>query len=135
MQFAAAKADCVTMLFLLYACSHDGKVDEGLEYFGLMIMAGFGPSPGLQHYTAMLDLLGRNGDFRKIEHALLRAEMPMEANVSVWLCVLGACRTHRNMELGNRAFANAANLKPDNASAYLLLSNLYVDCCYDEVNR
>jgi pentatricopeptide repeat protein len=132
MQFAGVKADCVTMLFLLYACSHDGKVDEGLECFGL-IMACFGPCPDLQHYIAMLDLLGRNGDFQKIEHALLRAEMPMQTDVSVWLCVLGTCRTHRNMELGNRAFANAVNLKPDNASAYLLLSNLYVDCCYDEV--
>lgn len=52
--------DDITFVGVLSACSHSGLVTEGRQYFGSMKRV-FGIEPKLEHYSRMIDLLGRVG--------------------------------------------------------------------------
>lgn len=49
----------------------------------------------------VVDLLGRAGQLE--EAKLLIANMPLEPNGATWGSLLGACKTHGNVELGELA--------------------------------
>ena len=51
----------------------------------------------------------------------------MQPDLTVWLCILGACSTHGNLELAEVAFENAVRMHPEQSTAYVLMSNIYVD--------
>jgi pentatricopeptide repeat protein len=123
MVLAGVEVDKVTFVSLFSACAHCGLVGEGLEYFVAM-NKDYGIVPDMKHYGSILNLLGRAGDFTRVESVLER--MPMEADITLWLCLLGAC-THGNLELAERAFENAVTLQPTHASPYVLMSNIYAD--------
>jgi pentatricopeptide repeat protein len=116
--------DGITLASVLSACSHGGLVDQGLDHFE-DLCTRFGISPDLKHYSTVIDLLGRAGGLTMLEDLLAR--MPVEADLSIWLPLLGACRLHGNADLGKQAFANAVDLKPTRASAYVIMSNIYAD--------
>ncbi|KAJ7231027.1 hypothetical protein O6H91_Y458300 [Diphasiastrum complanatum] len=62
--------------------------------------------------------------------------MPIQPDAVVWMALLGACKNHGNVELGRRAFESILKLEPDNAAAFVLLSNMYVAAGrWDEVAR
>nr|BAJ53121.1 JHL07K02.11 [Jatropha curcas] len=111
--------DSLTFLGILKACSHCGLVKEGRKYFDLMENY-YSIKPQLEHYGAMVDLLGRAGLLDEA-YAMITA-MPMEPDVIVWRILLSACRTHRNTELGEVAVANISGPK---SGDYVLLSNIY----------
>ncbi|KAJ1258336.1 hypothetical protein BS78_10G067700 [Paspalum vaginatum] len=112
-----------TFLSVLYACSHGGFVDEGREVFRVMTNE-YRISPGIEHCTCMVDLLGRAG---KLNEALeLISEFPQNAiGPGVWGALLGACMVHKNSDLAKLASQKLFELDPDNAGYYALLSNLY----------
>lgn len=113
--------DSITFLGLLTACSHCGLVEEGCKYFDHM-RSRYSIQPQLEHYGAMVDLLGRAGH---IEEAYgLITSMTMEPDVVVWRALLSACRTFKRLELGEVAIANISRLM---GGDYVLLSNMY---CY-----
>ena len=58
-------------------------------------------------------------------------QMPMQADITLWLCLLGAC-THGNLELAIRAFENAVSLQPTHATPYVIMSNIYADAGMQE---
>eukprot|EP00257_Ricinus_communis_P020366 XP_015579580.1 pentatricopeptide repeat-containing protein At5g27110-like [Ricinus communis] len=60
LQQSKASPDAVTFLAVLSACSHAGLVDKGYYYFNQMI-TNYGIKPGLEHYSCLIDLLGRAG--------------------------------------------------------------------------
>lgn len=124
MQLAGANPNAVTFVSLLSACSYAGLVDKGVEYFESM-SRDYGVTPEIEHYVTMVDLLGRAGCFVMLEHLL--SSMPMQPNLDLWLCLLGACRKHRRVVLGEEAFNRAVSLDPTHASAYVLMSNVYAD--------
>lgn len=130
------RPDEVTCLLVLSACSHNGLVAQALEYFNSMIH-DHELSADLRHYGIMVNLLGRAGDFRHIEGLL--GQMAMEANLTIWLCLLGACRLHGNLVIAMEAFEQAVRLQPKRATAYVLMSNIYGDAgmhkCADEVEH
>ncbi|KAH7352739.1 hypothetical protein KP509_19G061300 [Ceratopteris richardii] len=77
MQQEGLKADEVTVLSLLSACSHIGKEIDALRYFNKMqIQCGIEPTH--THYTCIADLVSRNG-YLKEGHDLLRT-MPFLPN-------------------------------------------------------
>nr|UPT48987.1 pentatricopeptide repeat protein AaPPR1260 [Agave angustifolia] len=86
----------VTFLSLLYACSHSGLKDKGMEYFNLMKQK-YGLEPSLKHYTCIVDLLGRSGCLEEAE-AMIRS-MPHRADGVIWKTLLSACKTHKNVEM------------------------------------
>ncbi|CAH8271332.1 unnamed protein product [Arabidopsis lyrata] len=118
------KLDGVTLLVVLYACSHSGMIDQGMEYFNRM-KTDFGVSPGPEHYACLVDLLGRAG---RLNAALrLIEEMPMEPPPVVWVALLSCCRIHGKVELGEYAAKKITELASNNDGSYTLLSNMYAN--------
>ncbi|XP_052182182.1 pentatricopeptide repeat-containing protein At5g50990 [Diospyros lotus] len=110
--------DSITFLGIFTACSHCGLVEQGQKFFNLMMF--YTVQPQLEHYGAMVDLLGRAGHLDEA-YALIK-EMPMEPDIVIWRALLSACRTWRNSDLGEVAIKKIENL---NSGDYVLLSNIY----------
>lgn len=122
MVLAGNRPDTVTFSALLYACSHSGLVNEGLEYFDSMVTY-HGINPEIEHYVCIIDLVARAGFFSKAESLI--SQLPVKPNLTIWVSVLGACRKHGNVLLGRQAFNSALQLDPKHAAAYVLMSNIY----------
>ncbi|KGN43485.1 pentatricopeptide repeat-containing protein At3g46790, chloroplastic [Cucumis sativus] len=93
------KPDELTFTSLLTACSHGGLIEKGKEYFGMMRME-FHLRPGLQHYTCMVDLLGRSGQVEEAEKLIM--EMEIEPDEALWGAMLSACRIHGKVDVADR---------------------------------
>ncbi|CAM6004365.1 unnamed protein product, partial [Sphagnum balticum] len=114
--------DDITFVCLLSACSHAGFVDEGLRFNALMTTVYRIPAK-LEHYTCMVDLLGRAGHLQEAENMI--QGMPCKPNAAIWRALLGACRVHGNVEMGECMAKRVLELEPKNAAGFVLLSNLY----------
>ncbi|XP_052168155.1 pentatricopeptide repeat-containing protein At4g02750 [Oryza glaberrima] len=122
MRTTSTKPDDITLVGVLAACSHSGLVEKGISYFYSM-HHDFGVTAKPEHYTCMIDLLGRAG--RLAEAHDLMKDMPFEPDSTMWGALLGASRIHRNPELGRSAAEKIFELEPENAGMYVLLSNIY----------
>ena len=112
----------ITFTSVLHACSHRGLVDDGLTLFKYMI-ENYPSSPLPNHYTCVVDLLGRAG--RLDEAYDLIKSMPFQQNHSIWGALLGACLIHQNVELGEVAAERLFELEPESTGNYILLANIY----------
>lgn len=112
----------ITFISVLSACAHTGKVDEGEKYFNMM-KEKFGIEPEAEHYSCMIDLLGRAGKLDKAERII--ETMPFDPGSIEWAALLGACRKHGNVELAVKAANKFLQLEPYNAAPYVMLSNVY----------
>ncbi|XP_031129920.1 pentatricopeptide repeat-containing protein At3g57430, chloroplastic [Ipomoea triloba] len=117
------KLNEVTFIAIFAACSHSGMVEEGRKLFYEM-KDGYGVEPSADHYACLVDLLGRAG---KLEEAyqLINKMPPGHNKIGAWSSLLGACRVHQNVELGEISAKNLFELEPNVASHYVLLSNIY----------
>eukprot|EP01018_Ginkgo_biloba_P016404 Gb_25555 [translate_table: standard] len=122
MQLAGKKPNYITFVSILSACSHAGLVDEGWHYFDCMIQVHC-ITPRAEHYTCMVDLLGRAGHLDKAYELI--SKMPIEPGANVWGALLGACRIHNDIHLGKHAAEHLFELNPQNAGTYVVLSNIY----------
>lgn len=123
MQLVGTRPNAVTFLCLLSACNHAGLVDEGILYFESMTRV-YGIAPNIDHYGSMVDLLARAGYFEMVEELI--STMSVQPDLSMWLCLLGACRKHAGkVGLAKQAFERAVALLPNHASAYVLMSSIY----------
>mgnify|MGYP002775694835 FL=1 len=118
------KPDGITFTYILTACCHGGLVEKGIDYLESM-SRDYGLSPEIGHYSTVLDLLGRAGDFVRVRDLL--SSMPMYPNLAMWLGLLGACQMHGNVELARHAYNEAVHLQPKQATAYVLVLNTYAD--------
>lgn len=124
MESSGTKPNYITVVGVLFACSHAGLVDKGRSYFESMEKS-FGIKPGREHFGCMVDILGRAG---KLDEAVkLIHRMEPEPDAVTWRTLLGACRIHRNMDLAAYAAKRVLNLDPDDAGTYILLSNIYAN--------
>lgn len=122
MKKAGIRPNYVTILGVLFACSHAGLVDKGLYYFNSMQKL-FGIEPGREHYGCVIDLLGRAG---KLDEAIkMIHDMKSEPDAVTWRALLGSCRVHQNIDHAVYAAKQILALDPDDAGTYILLSNLY----------
>ncbi|KAK7252866.1 hypothetical protein RIF29_37118 [Crotalaria pallida] len=122
MQARGLCPDEITFTGLLSACSHSGLVDIGRYYFDMM-SSSFGISPDVAHYACMVDLLGRGGLLG--EAMTLIQKMPIRPDVVVWGALLGACRTHGNLEIGKPIMKQLLELGRYDSGLYVLLANMY----------
>ncbi|KAK1422690.1 hypothetical protein QVD17_17976 [Tagetes erecta] len=112
----------VTLVSVLCACNHAGLVTQAKHYFETMEDV-FGIKPTQEHYACMIDILGRAG---KLDEAMnLVNSMPFEANASVWGALLGAAKTHKNVDLGQLAAQKLMLLDPEKSGTHVLLANIY----------
>ncbi|KAF3785892.1 Pentatricopeptide repeat-containing protein [Nymphaea thermarum] len=113
--------DGITFVGVLTACNHAGLVDEGSCYFKSMTSI-YHVQPTMEHYACMVDLYSRAG---QLESAMsFIDEMPFPAGPTVWRTLLGGCRIHRNLKLGELAADKLMSLEPHDSAAYVLLSNI-----------
>ncbi|RVW35864.1 Pentatricopeptide repeat-containing protein [Vitis vinifera] len=96
----------VTFLAILSACSHTGLVEEGLRIFTSM-QEDYNIEAKAEHYTCMVDLLGRAGQLEDAKEFV--EKMPIEPEVSTWGALLGACRVHKDMDMGRLAAQRLLN--------------------------
>ncbi|CAL5342801.1 unnamed protein product [Camellia sinensis] len=114
-------ANDVTFLSLLYACSHCGLKDKGLQFFNLMIEK-YGLEPQLEHYTCVVDLLGRSGRLEEAE-GFIRT-MPVKKDAIIWKTLLSACKIHKNADIAKRIAEEVLRFDPQDSAPYVLLSNI-----------
>uniref|UniRef100_A0A2N9FNR3 Uncharacterized protein n=1 Tax=Fagus sylvatica TaxID=28930 RepID=A0A2N9FNR3_FAGSY len=134
MQQSNAKPDIVTFLAVLSACSHAGLVDEGCYYFNKMI-AQYGIRPRIEHYSCLIDLLGRAGRLHEA-YGILRSTPEISEDVGLLSTLFSACRLHRNVELGVEIARLLIEKDPDDPSTYIILSNMYASAKkWDEVRK
>ncbi|KAM1890552.1 hypothetical protein ACFX14_033924 [Malus domestica] len=96
------RPNSATFISLLSACSHSGLATEGCDAF-CSLKWKFGIEPDLDHYTSIVDLLGR---FGKLKEALADVEF-----------------TVSERDVGEHAAQRLLELEPDNARYHTLLSN------------
>ncbi|KAA8516161.1 hypothetical protein F0562_019340 [Nyssa sinensis] len=122
MQGAGIQPDAITFTALLSSCKHSGLIDEGWKYFDSMSI-DYNIIPTIEHYSCMVDLLGRTGYLDEAWDFI--QAMPLAPDATIWGALLGSCRTHENLELAKIAAKNLFRLEPYNPANYVLMMNLY----------
>ncbi|XP_004149535.1 pentatricopeptide repeat-containing protein At4g02750 [Cucumis sativus] len=125
--------DEVTFTGLLSACNHGGFVDQGLNLFKSMTET-YSIKPQSEHYACVINLLGRVG---RLEEAVEIVQgMKTVSSAKIWGALLWACRIHHNLELAKYSAERLLALEPQNASNYVLLSNMHAEAGrWDMVER
>ncbi|KAK4799341.1 hypothetical protein SAY86_024706 [Trapa natans] len=111
----------ITFISVLSACAHTGRVLEGKKCFEMMSRLEI--EPEAEHYSCMIDLLGRAGNLDEAEKLI--ETMPFSPGSIGWAALLGACRNHGNMDAAINAAHHFLELVPLNATPYVILSNIY----------
>lgn len=125
MQGHGLRPNNVTLLGILHACSHAGRVDAGLKYLKSM-QRDYGIEPCVKHYTCAVDMLGRAG--RLDEAYGLAKEVKAEGGdaLMLWSALLSSSRTHGRVDIADEAGKRIAEFDRDVAGAFVVMSNTYV---------
>nr|KYP71731.1 Pentatricopeptide repeat-containing protein At4g02750 family [Cajanus cajan] len=121
MKKAGFTPDEVTFLNVLSACVHAGLVEEGEKHFTSMLTE-YGIQTEMEHYTCMVDLYGKAGQFDKAENLI--KNLPFEPDVVLWGALLAACGLHSNLQLGEYAAERIRKLESNNPISYSMLSKI-----------
>ena len=114
--------DEVTFVAVITACARSKFVVLGLGFFQSM-WCDFGVVPRMVHYGCVVDLLGRAGLLEEATEFIKR--MPFEPDATVLGALLGACKVHGAIELGNEVGRRLLELQPHHCGRYVTLSNIY----------
>ncbi|RZC54551.1 hypothetical protein C5167_013405 [Papaver somniferum] len=107
----------------LSACGHAGRVKEGWEIFDNM-ERDFLIKPRMEHYSCMVDLLGRAGSLQEALEFIVG--MPEKPNSDVWAALLGASTIHGDVELADFAAKELFKISSkERPGAYMALSNTF----------
>ncbi|CAL4998940.1 unnamed protein product [Urochloa decumbens] len=112
-----------TFTGVLSACSHSGLVDEGFRFFDMM-RCEYRLKANVRHYGCIVDLMGRAGLLDEA-YELVTKEMRVAPDATIWRTLLGACRIHGHVDLGERVISHLIELKAQQAGDYVLLLNTY----------
>ncbi|KAJ6774572.1 hypothetical protein OIU79_017879 [Salix purpurea] len=142
MQESGVETDEITLLGVISACAQLGAakyadwirdVAEKSEFGGKhsvvifeLMEKCYGIKPSADHYTCMVDLLGRAGRLQEA-HELVKT-MPIEPHGGVWGALLGACRIHKSPDIAAIAANHLFELEPYCIGNYVLLANVYASC-------
>lgn len=99
-----------------------GVVEIGLELFQSM-EGEFGLVPLMEHYGCVVDLLARAGLLREASEFIRR--MPFEPDASVLGALLGACKIHGAIVLGNEVGSRLLELQPRHCGQHVALSGIH----------
>jgi hypothetical protein len=97
-------------------------VDEGMHCYASMITV-YMISAKSEDYTCMADPLCHAGQLQEAENMI--KTMPCKPSLAAWMALLGACRIHGNIEMGECVAKQILELEHENAAGYVLLSNIY----------
>ncbi|XP_062016651.1 pentatricopeptide repeat-containing protein At5g46460, mitochondrial [Rosa rugosa] len=119
---AGVDPDEITFTGLLSACSHSGMLQKARGFFKFLSQTKC-IEVKIEHYTCMVDVLGRFGELEEAEEMI--RNMPVQETKMAWLTLLGACRMHSNLDVAERAAKSIFDIEPNCSAAYILLSNIY----------
>ncbi|XP_057772168.1 pentatricopeptide repeat-containing protein At4g02750-like [Salvia miltiorrhiza] len=126
MRLSRVEPNKITFVGILSACSHGGLVELGKHYFDVM-RNEYSLKPTNEHYTCMVDLLGRFGLIDEAMDVLNEMSKDgVEVQASVWGALLGACRMHKNVALAEIAGEKILDVEPCNSGVYLILAEMYL---------
>lgn len=114
----------ITFIGVLSACCHAGLFDFGWRIFHSMSRV-HEIEPRIEHYSCMVDLLGRCGKLLEAEELI--KGMKWKADVVIWGALLTACKNFNNTDVAERAGKEILALDPHNHGAYVILSNMYAE--------
>ena len=117
------KSDDITFVGVLSACSHSGFVSLGRQILGQM-KSKYCVVPTVEHYTCVVDMLGRAGQLEEAYQLALTS--PTEANAVVSRTLLAACWLHGNSDIAEVAAKHVLQFEPEHSGSYVLMSNVYV---------
>jgi len=124
--------DAISFLGVLSSCRHACLVTEGRRCFRAMIEHGI--KPELDHYSCMVDLLGRAGLLDEAWDLIQTMSMP--PNGVIWGSLLASCRLHGSVLIGIQAAEHRLKLEPGCAATHVQLANLYASIgCWSDVAR
>jgi pentatricopeptide repeat protein len=133
MSGAMVEPDSVTFVAVISACSHTGHVAEGRRLFHQMVR-DHKISPSMEHYTCMVDLLGRAGLLKDASELI--ETMPMRPDLCVWGALLSSCRMHGNAAIAEGTIARVLQAETETTGNHMLITNLYATCgMWDESKR
>ncbi|XAR49322.1 hypothetical protein NMG60_11032491 [Bertholletia excelsa] len=112
----------VTFIGVLNACSRAGLVNEGRHYFKIMTEE-YAIKPEMEHYGCMVDLLGRAGFVA--EAIELIEKISIQPNPVLWATLLGSCKIHGLVELGEEIGNKLIQLDPAYDGHYVQLAGIY----------
>ncbi|CAI9104513.1 OLC1v1003199C1 [Oldenlandia corymbosa var. corymbosa] len=125
MKNAGIKPDDITFIGVLSACSHGGLVEEGRQHFDSMGKV-FQLEPKLEHYSCLIDLLGRAGQLREARDII--ELIPSKDNkivIPLYGALLSACRIHGDVDLGECIANTLMRIAHNDSSTHALLANIY----------
>ncbi|XP_010540446.1 PREDICTED: pentatricopeptide repeat-containing protein At2g33760 [Tarenaya hassleriana] len=115
----------VTFVAILSACAHVGLVEEGQSVYE-SISRDYGFIPSVEHDVCMVDMLGRAGFLDEAYRFIMKLDgKGTEAAPAVLTAMLGACKMHKNFDLGVQIAKRLIELEPENPGHYVMLSNIY----------
>ncbi|KAF8108852.1 hypothetical protein N665_0104s0165 [Sinapis alba] len=115
----------VTFVAVLSACAHAGLVEEGRSVYKRMSKR-YGLVPRVEHHVCMVDMLGRAGFLDEAYSFIDQLDATGKAtSPALWTAMLGACKMHRNYDLGVEIAKRLIALEPENPGHHVMLSNTY----------
>lgn len=111
-----------TFVGLLSSCSHAGLVRQGWSIYSSMIN-DYGLVPNMEHYSCMVDLLGRAGHIDGACNFIRK--MPEEPDGNVLGCLLASCRIHNMMEPVDLLAQEILQVELEDTGYHILLSNIF----------
>ncbi|KAL8227580.1 hypothetical protein R6Q57_015164 [Mikania cordata] len=85
----------------------------------------FGVKPALEHYSCMVDMLGRAGQLKQAEELIRKMHVKLDSKI--WGGLLNACKIHKNFKMAERVVPDILKLDPTNAGWHVLMSK--IDLC------
>ncbi|KAF8396528.1 hypothetical protein HHK36_018152 [Tetracentron sinense] len=122
MQITGIQPNEITFIGVLCACSYGGLVEEGRWFFNAINQV-YGIEPRSEHYGSMVDILGRAGLLKEAE--IFIQNMPIKPDAGVWGALLGACKIHDEIYMGEKVAKILTEMDPHHSGRYVLLSNIY----------
>ncbi|KAG8086725.1 hypothetical protein GUJ93_ZPchr0010g8059 [Zizania palustris] len=121
MQIDGHKPNHVTFLGILTGCARAGLVQQGYSYFESM-RSVYDIEPNPEHYTCMVDLLGRAGLLAEALEMI--NSMPQNDRSDAWTALLSASSLHSNLTFAKMAAHKLLEKDPYNATAHTMLSKM-----------
>ncbi|CAH9097074.1 unnamed protein product [Cuscuta europaea] len=122
MQENGVNPNDITFIGVLCACGHGGLLEEGLDHFNSM-RTKYGITPRTEHLACMVNLFARKGHIRRAYDFIMN--FSGKPDKVVWRCLLSGCFTNNDYILGSSAAKEILKIDPNDASAHIMLSNIY----------
>lgn len=122
MERAGARPNDITYIGILSGCNHSRLIEEGRIQFSNMINK-YGLTPKIEHYSCLVDLLGRAGHLEEAYDLIQKMVIPPDS--VIWGSLLSACGIHRNVELVDKIGEIITESPNPNLGFGILLSTIY----------